>query len=198
MAFVFAALLGNFLAWCVHIVAWWLREKCLWLIGLAGYLIGALSIAVLFLLIGITGMRRDSAPENIKQYAEEDAGWNELLMQVAVIWFAVALLGFCQRNWVGVERNSSLLKKDNRLQQNVSHVQRVEGGQTFFSIGAIYAEVAMAVYLSYWVSNNFEDDKVFFVAIGISLLALALTRPQVVKMQKRLWKEVRLSRAANE
>ena len=210
MTLFLVALLGNVLAWCVHSAAWWLREKCLWLIGLTGYVVGALSVAWLLLLIGLSGMRRDSDPEAVVIYAQEDAFWDRIVLQAAAAWVAVAAIGYYQRKWLKTQSYLGNLRYDERLfEQEVARVRYVKRWQALYSVGAIYSEVVLTAFVYWHLSNrlqwpsaglviSFDLNSVFFWTFLLPLLILALIRPQVVKVQKWLWQQVNSQRATNE
>ena len=151
-----------------YVVAWWLREKCLWLIGICGFVLSG--VAGFFVMISMVvhlglGARDGSLSKAEMTVAEAEI--NHQMMILISIWLALGLMGF----WHGW-----LLKGKGKLRY-------------IFAVGAFYAELFFSLM---FLSPLFERGarifttsyveminvrNAFLLSLGVSLLFLALLRP---------------------
>ena len=185
MTFIFAALLGNFLAWCVHAFTWWLRERALLFLCICGVLITAVALVLTF-LIGWFLLNFDmpvSGPNPPQEQLSKKSYW-DFIANIAFIWFFFAVVATAIAS----------------LQKKFFTAQTVN---TAIAFCALICELTVASLLVTCIVFN---TKTFTPNVGIivcasfcvTLFILALIRPQVVKVQKWLWQQVKPQRAANE
>ena len=170
MIFLLAGFLANICAWCIHIVTWWLREKCLWLIGSIG------SLCILyysFAVIVITSF----------------GYWNEL--------WPLGLLGLL--TLFAASRQASKVSKDNSERPafmffGACFTEVTLAILVWNAMPALSQKVSSSVRLY----DSFGAKSVEFWFFWPTLFILALIRPQVVKAQKWLWQQVKPQSATNE
>ena len=184
MTLLFAALLGNMMAWCVHALAWWLRERALLLLCICGVLVIAVALVLTFLfgwLVLDFGMPV-SGPKPPQELIK-NSYWL-LVANLTFIWFFFAVVATAIAS----------------LQKKFFTAQPVN---TAIAFCALICELTIALLLVTCIVFN---TKTFTPNVGMNLCAnfcitlfiLALIRPQVVKVQKWLWQQVKPQRAANE
>ena len=174
MTLLFAALLGNFLAWCVHTFTWWLREKCF----------GVVAVLGVFCSIPL------SLTTYILSFNEDFTGPSYLrvnMLYALAGWLLVCITGCVQ---------SFLLKKRHNILLFISALV----AEIFLGILLVTAALAL-LFNSYLRTFLVEPENIQGPCVFVffaTLLTLALIRPQVVKVQKWLWLQVKPKRATNE
>lgn len=186
MTLLFAALLGNFLAWCVHSLAWWLRERALTFIGVVGIVCALCFAYGSAVAVSVILRKTDDVdwtlpwplalPISAIAFVAVSVGWQK----VALIWLIKISVSWRQAS---LARNSQR-KSAPRL--------------SFF---AFFSEIVIAV-LAWWimipVNSSPDSFPIYSWFFWSTFLILALIRPQVVKVQKWLWQQVKPQRATNE
>ena len=174
MTFIFAALLGNVLAWCVHAFTWWLREKFLVVISAIGCCFSGVCFFIVLLW---------AAFDLLNLVVENDTTFT------ISTFFVICLIALF---FAGVGWAQSRLVDNSRLKFEMP----------FVAMSAFVAEfVFVTVFVFFAVNVGFNGNVarpiVFYVFFG-TLLCLALIRPQVVKVQEWLWQQVRPQCATSE
>ena len=174
MTLLFAALLGNFLAWCVHAFTWWLREKFLVVVSV----IGCCFSGVCFFIVLLWAVF-----DLLNLVVENDTTFT------TSTFFVICLITLF---FSGVGWAQSRLVDDSRLKFEMP----------FVAMSAFVAEFVFATVFVFFAVNVVFDGNVarpivFYVFFG-TLLCLALIRSQVMKVQKWLWQQVKPQRPTNE
>ena len=175
MTLLFAALLGNFLACCVHALAWWLREKCLLLMVLCGTFITALCLPLTYFAIQLVFWNGDDLEPSYRDFSK----WPYLFF-VVFPWILCFLIAAFHKRLI--------------IENNFAYAR---------AFCALMIEIVVAIVACAYVADaigDFSYTGAFALSwtFAITLLLLAFIRPQVVKVQKWLWQQVRPQRATNE
>jgi len=181
MTILLAAIAGNVLARMVHAATWWLREKCLWLLAICGFVLNGLSAVAAFLSVMVGyGMGMSHGDTSAAENAAINAQADKDIVRMLTIWLALTIVLALVGCW-----HRRLLKSKSKTRYA-------------FSVGAVYAEaIAPSFFLLPFVENiartssgltwnDVNDNKSYFRwAFWASLLLLAIFRPLVVRYSQR-------------
>ena len=175
MTLLFAALLGNVLAWCVHTFTWWLREKCLLLMVLCGTVITALCLPLTYFAIQMVFWNGDDLEPSYRDFSK----WPHLFF-VATPWILCFVIATFHKRFI-------------------SKNEFAYAGAFCALMVEIFLAVFVCVYIAFKIGNYPNDNENISIwTFAITILILALIRPQVVKVQKWLWQQVKPQRTTNE